>query len=645
MDDYASQILSVIQEAVYVRDRDMNLLFMNPAAEELAGCTQEEARGKKCWELFGDPALACRTDCPAAQVIRSGLPASLLWRTIQASDGSLHDMTVSITPILENGEATCAVMVMDDQTLLLKMKENLQERQHQHEKAQAIAHLGHWKLDFKTRHLSWSDEVGRIFGFSPDSYEMTIETFVQSIHPEDREMVINAFEQSVQNKTHYCITHRVVRPDGSVVHVQEQCETHYDEQGTPLQSLGTVQDITDRVHTEQELLFARQQAEAANHVKSQFLANMSHEIRTPISGIMGMLQLLETTDLDEEQREFIRLGIVSSKRLSRLLTDILDISRIEAGKIRIKKAPFDVLETTRQVIELFQPMAGQAGVSLQLNMDSRLQKLDEKVLGDAVRLQQILTNILGNALKFTTTGGVSLDVSAVSDTQHNTLRILFSVSDTGCGIPDQTLHTLFKPFSQGQEGFSRQHQGAGLGLAITKNLVELMGGVMSVENGPDKGCTFHISIPFALTDAVTMQNNAALDENSPLLKGQRILVVEDDQISSFAAQKHIEMAGGNVTAVGNGQEALQRLRNEHFDLVLMDVQMPVMDGMETTRAIRNGQAGGDKKDIRIIAMTAFAMPGDRERLLASGMDDYLSKPVSVDAFHNALRKVFYPPTA
>ena len=378
---------------------------------------------------------------------------------------------------------------------------------------------------------------------------------------------------------------------------------------------------------------------AANQAKSEFLANMSHEIRTPLNGVMGMLQLLKTTGLDEEQNDYLSTAIKSSKRLSGLLSDILDLSRIESGKLAIMEAELDLIEFRDSVLETFQVAAAMKGVTLDF---STAANMPQRLISDVARLRQILFNLVGNAIKFTEKGVVRVAVNPLQERDGQILKVLFTVSDTGIGIADEQLKNIFEPFVQVDGSYTRQFQGAGLGLSIVRKLVRLMGGDLAIESTQGQGTTIYLSMDCKLLGEASLAVKKLPQAQVVLIKQlPRVLLAEDEAVNRISFQRLLEKAGYPVNVATNGQEALKLLREQEFDVILMDIQMPVMDGVEATKHIRT--SGTSNANIPIIAMTAYTMTGDKEKFLAAEMNDYISKPVDMKELEEVIERVMARP--
>ena len=390
------------------------------------------------------------------------------------------------------------------------------------------------------------------------------------------------------------------------------------ERRTPTgHTVGFRVDVTD-------LYRAKEAAEAANRAKSEFLANMSHEIRTPLNGVIGNAQLLEMSDMDAEQKEYLSAIMISGSNLLSLVNDILDLSKIEAEKVVLEHADFSLRGCFNNVIRTQRSRIANKGLSLEVRIPNAV---PDALFGDELRVKQILLNLLGNAIKFTQKGGITLSAEVKEQTGDRAL-IEIAVADTGVGIAQAVVEEIFKPFVQADSSITRQYGGSGLGLAICRRLAELMGGSIAVESTEGAGSTFRVLLPFAVVDLVLPEGATAIEGSEALWSGPalKILLAEDNDISQRAGAMLLGKMGHKVTLAGNGREALDALDKAHFDLVLMDIQMPVMGGADAL-AVHREQERDAGAHLPVIALTAYALKGDKEKYLAAGFDGYVSKPV------------------
>jgi PAS domain S-box-containing protein len=426
------------------------------------------------------------------------------------------------------------------------------------------------------------------------------------------------------------------------------CTPVFDTGGTLSKIIHIALDISDRKRVERELAATNRnledavaqanelaaKSEAASRAKSEFLAHMSHEIRTPLNGASGMLQLLQISSLSAEQAGYVHAALGALHRLNRLLLDVLDLSRIEAGKLSVRDDEFALAAMPDQLREMFALAAASKNLRLEFFFDANLPC---RVRGDEARLRQILFNLIGNAVKFTPAGFVRVTASVSGNPAQGRVHVLFTVEDSGVGIVAEDIDRIFEAFVQGEKGGAQTQLGAGLGLAIVLRLTGLMGGEISVESVPGEGTLFVLALPFALVPEPLDTQPFSPEQDSCSLKRRRVLVAEDDPVSALYLEKLLTRCGHEVVVVHDGRQAVDMLAERVFDLVFMDVQMPVMGGLEAVRLIRSRPGPGAA--VPIVALTAYAMVGDRERFLAAGMNDHIPKPVRMDEVRTVLDRI------
>ncbi|MCE1227542.1 MAG: ATP-binding protein, partial [Geobacteraceae bacterium] len=479
---------------------------------------------------------------------------------------------------------------------------------------------------FRRLNRSWEETLGYTLE------ELTSQRFIDFVHPEDIEATVAAVSALNEKKQILNFTNRYRCKDGSYRWIQWRSVPYKDL------IYAAARDITELKLTQLQLEQRTKEAEAANQAKSEFLANMSHEIRTPMNAILGLSRLLLETELDLRQKDFLHKVYSASQALLEILNDILDYSKIEAGRIEIEQLPISVEEVIRNTVGLFRAKIEEKGLIVSVELPPALPPV---LQGDPMRLSQVLNNLVGNAVKFTENGEVRLKVEQMQE-DSKTVTLCFSVQDTGIGLAEDEAERLFQAFTQADSTISRKYGGTGLGLTICQRLVALMGGTISVSSQKNIGSTFSFVIQMDKVPPGTAAENlhsfseAGMGTTDPLkafpvqqqileLNRLRILLVEDNRINQEVAAEILRQYGAEVTLADHGADALKLLTGPGFDVVLMDLHMPVMDGFEATRKIRERY---DSATLPVIAMTAAVMQDDRERCTAAGMVDFVAKPVN-----------------
>ncbi|WP_051694487.1 ATP-binding protein [Desulfohalovibrio reitneri] len=507
-------------------------------------------------------------------------------------------------------------------------------------RAQELAGEGFWECDGQGSMDYLSEGLMNLLGIRGPLFGREAgEAFQKRIHPQDRQALMDDLSRAMFDDAPLEREVRFYRggeEERVGLAMGRRVLACTGEPGV----FGVLRDITERKELERELNEARRMAEDASKSKSRFLANMSHEMRTPLNGILGLIGLTLGQDLPKEARENLRMSRDSGQNLLSIINDILDITKIEAGRLELVKERFDLDQVLNSTVRLFSIEAKSKGVALRY---VKSMEAPQFLYGDPVRLRQVLINLVGNAVKFTEAGEVELSVRPVNDPMDGGGDTLleWTVRDTGCGLDESLRADIFDIFTQAEPARTRTHQGTGLGLAISKRLVEMMDGEITVSSEPDCGSTFTFTARFECAPEESTARDRG-ENRGIVLPTLRILLAEDNRVNQAYARRALEMEGHQVVCVENGHEALEALSGESFDLALMDIQMPHMDGVTATRAIRSGEAGVPS-DFPVVALTAYAMKGDREEFMEAGMNDYVSKPFDSKDLIRVIARVMLRP--
>jgi len=612
-------------------DRDFRVAEWNDAAERIFGWSAAEARGRHGSFLVPPEVL------PAVDAV---------WANIQKGDDTSYSHNENIakhgrrlicewfnTPLRDDsGHFTGALSMVHDVTVQRDIEAARIHSEEQLRQVWENSRDGMRLSDPDGRVLRVNSAYCQLVNKSREELEGALLTVIQAAP-----LQASRLETYRRRVREGAIDSRMERPielwDGRTIWIDVSNSIIVSPQG-PL-VLSIFRNVTARKQAEARLNEAVAKAEAANRAKSEFLANMSHEIRTPMNGVLGMTALALEGPLEPEQRQYLELARSSAQSLLGLLNDILDLSKIEAGRLDIASIDFDPRQVIGDLLDSARLTARQKGIQL----DSRIAPLVPGMLnGDPMRLRQVLMNLLGNALKFTERGSIAIELDC-SASSHG-LRLTGAVTDTGIGIPEDKQGLIFDAFAQADGSTTRRFGGTGLGLAICRRLLQLMNGSISVESRPGQGSTFRFSLearPAASTSAPAIHRQPAV-QSLRAARSLRILLAEDNPVNQMVLVRLLEKSGHSVRVAANGQEAVRLFGEDQYDAVLMDVQMPEMDGLEATRLIRQSESASGRH-APVFALTAHAMAGDEAVCLAAGMDGYLSKPLDLKALADTLLRI------
>lgn len=648
-----STLAATVPVGIFRTDVTGNYTYVNDRWSQIARISADIATGSG-WQQGLHPSDRGMVTTAWEQFLQGKHSGQMEYRW-QHPDGTVKWVYAQAVAELDTeGQKIGYVGTITDISCRKQVEETLRKSEAHLKAAQRIGKLGSWEFNLTTGVVTWSDETFRIFGQSPEVKTLTYEGFLKLVHPEDREGIDCAVKATIATAQPYKIECRISQPNGSLVYISARGRPLRDISGKVTHLIGTVHDITERKLAEQQLREAKETAEYANRAKSEFLALMSHEIRTPMNGILGLTHLALQTDLTNYQQDYLSKIQSSAKSLLEIINDILDFSKIEVGKLELESIPFELVQILNQINNVLGLKASEKGLELLFQVGDRI---PQYLIGDSLRLTQILMNLASNAIKFTETGSVTIGIELLTYSQE-TVGLKFQVQDTGIGISPSQMEKLFQSFTQVDASTSRKYGGTGLGLAICKGLVNMMGGTISVESELGKGSIFYFELEMGhLWEPDDNSSYQVLNDSRETeffcmaeleeIQGANILLVEDNAVNQQIARELLEKVGLIVDCATNGKEAIAKVMEQIYDLILMDIRMPGMDGLEATRHIRSLAEEGESATkwlatVPIIAMTANAMDIDKAKSSAAGMNYHLSKPVNPQELYETLLKWIVP---
>lgn len=639
----ASELRHLVENAndiIYRASAEGKFLFVNQTATKILGYEVSELIGKHYLDLVL-PDARRETERFYLRQLFGKIKDTYYEFPVVTKDGKIIWCGQNVQLIFEDNEIVGFQAVTRDITERRKIEGALLESNKRFRTAFSAAPIGMALVSPEGKFLQVNDALCRIVGY--DKKQLISMTFQEITHPDDLDADLEYVHKVLAGEIQtYQMEKRYFHSQGHIVWIQLSVSLVNNDKGEPLYFIAQIEDITEWKRIREELHQARDAALESARMKSDFLANMSHEIRTPMNGIIGMTQLLLDTGLNEEQMEYAETINISAGSLLRIIDDILDFSKIEAGKLSFEVVAMDVRSVLESTCSIFTQRADAKGIHLDTVVYRSIPRF---LKSDPVRLGQVLTNLVGNAVKFTQEGEV-LVRAKVQGEDESTVTVRFEVSDTGIGITQEVQQGLFEPFTQADASTTRLYGGTGLGLAISRRLVEMMGGVIGVESTPGAGSVFWFTVCFERVSPSEMETVDAImpvhvpDHSVPKKEARsalRILVAEDNPVNQKVTLAQLGKLGYRADIVANGEDVLHALEEADYDLVLMDCQMPVMDGYEAARQIRLKE--GDRRHTIVYALTASALPRERELCREAGMDGFIGKPVDIRKLAGILEAV------
>ncbi|HXA38624.1 MAG TPA: ATP-binding protein [Phenylobacterium sp.] len=622
------QIIDTAPLSLVMTDREMRVLAASPRWIESRQLGGREVLGRSLYTLFPSTHEKWR---PVYDRCLAGESVQADRVEFQRPDGSVIWLQVELTPWRDGaGEIGGLIISSHDVTRMVEALDRIERSEERLRLAMEIADMHVWELDFRARELV---SIGGEASFYDRgwNYKQLSQDIWSTVDERDLPRVQEEWRRHEEEGAPYRPEYRLRRPGDEDVWVQGAVRFLRDEDGKPLRMIGALQNITDRKAAEFALLNAKEEAESATRAKSAFLATMSHEIRTPLNGVLGMAQAMAMGEVTQQQRERLDVIRQSGESLLAILNDVLDLSKIEAGKLELEQAEFDIDELSRGAIGAFAATAQAKGLSFELKVQRGARGVYR---GDSVRVRQILYNLVSNALKFTDKGGVKVAVS------RKGARLSIAVRDTGIGIAPENLTSLFQKFEQADASTTRRYGGTGLGLAICRDLAELMGGAIRAESTLGEGATFIVELPLTRLAAAPSKPVPPPADARPRADGVaiRVLAAEDNGMNQLVLRTLLEQVGLDPVIVDNGRAAVEAWAREPWDLILMDVQMPEMDGPTATGVIRARERAEGRPRTPIVALTANAMSHQVAEYLRTGMDDFVAKPIEAARLYDVIQR-------